>query len=238
MNILCKYLGGSHSYGLHTPQSDQDIRGIFCHTEPKFILGLNKFEHLNTQNESEDSCLYEIRNYFSLLKKGNTQAIEMLFNQNWISISPEFKVVQENKFKLIDSHKLFKCLEGYCHSELELALGTRTGKLGGKRKDSVDKFGFSPKNFVQLIRLSFCGNVFFKHGYFPLNIMQDFRSLGEILLDIKVNPGNYKKEELVEMSNIYREEMLKSYNGINYVYNFDEKLANELIHDIYRPFVK
>lgn len=238
MNFLCKYLGGSHSYGLAVEGvSDIDERAIFCNTEISKILGLNRFDHLVTQNKDKDSCYWEIRNYFNLLQKGNTQALEMLFNKNWIDITPEFENIQKNKYSLIDSQKFFKCLEGYCHSELKLAIGERTGKLGGKRKEIVEKLGFSPKNFVQLIRLSYCGRILFEYGYFPVNIKNDNTNLFNLLYDIKYNPENYTKELLISLADTHRNQMLEAFNNIKYDFKFDEKLANELIYGIYKPFL-
>ena len=40
MKMLVKTLGGSTAYGLNTPESDLDYRGVFVNTDPSKILGL------------------------------------------------------------------------------------------------------------------------------------------------------------------------------------------------------
>ena len=83
----------------------------------------------------------------------------------------------------IDTDNMFKCLRGYMQSELRLANGERTGQLGGKRKAQLDKYGFSPKNFVQLFRLAHAGVTLFQEGYFPVNVMPFV--FGEMLFKLK-----------------------------------------------------
>lgn len=230
---ICKYYGGSTSYSLSTENSDLDERGLFIHTDPKFIIGLNKFDHLCQQNEKQDSQLWEIRHFFNLLKNGNTQALEMLFNEKWIEKSNNFDYIIKNRLNFIDTEKIFKCLQGYCYSELKLAIGERTGKLGGKRQSQVEKYGFSPKNFVQLIRLSYCGYILFKEGFIPLDLQEHNQELRSLLLDIKNNPFNYKKENLVVLSEEWRNKMINGFDNRSFSFKFDENLANNIIFDIY-----
>jgi predicted nucleotidyltransferase len=37
MKVICKVTGGSRMYGLQTPESDTDIRGVFLNTDPAII---------------------------------------------------------------------------------------------------------------------------------------------------------------------------------------------------------
>ena len=141
MKLLCKYLAGSNSYGLNTPASDIDYRGIFVNDDMAQIVGLGRHDHKVSQSPEEDVVYTELRNALNLLKNGNTQMIEMLFNEEWVLLTPEWKMVMNNRARLVDSSKLFSCLRGYMQSELRLANGERTGKLGGKRKDQIDQFG-------------------------------------------------------------------------------------------------
>ena len=191
--ILCKYLGGSHSYGLTTPQSDEDVRGVYLSTAVSEIVGLDKNEHQIKQNSEEDTQLFEFRHFLKLLRNGNTQALEMLYNHKWLSVSPQFKGVQDLRAHLIDSHRLFKCLMGYCQSERRLVLGERTGVLGGKRREHLDTYGYSYKNAVQFLRLCRAGEVFFQKGEFPVDITS-YDTSG-IIRDVKLNPKDYTKDK-------------------------------------------
>lgn len=233
MKIICKYHGGSHSYGLATPDSDLDIRGVFLNNTIGTIIGLDRFEHQDTRANGDDKFYYELRHFFNLLRRGNSQCLEMLFNINWLYLTPTFSKIIKNRENFIDTDKIFKCLRGYIQSEKSLCLGRKTGLLGTKRKLDIDKFGFSPKNLTQLIRLTYCGSILFTKGYFPVNIRDDNKVIGDILFDIKTNPQNYDKQFVNEGIEKAEKDLVKSYESRIFNYSFDVDLANNIITNIY-----
>lgn len=235
MKTICEYLGGSHSYGLSTPLSDRDVRGIFIHEHPSLIIGLDKFEHHTIESE-EDSKYREFRSAMSLLRRGNTEIVEALYNENWIVNSPSWKLVQSFKKELVSSETMYGVLRGYAQGELKLANGERTGKLGSKRKSQIDKFGFSPKNFVQLLRLSWAGRKFFMDGFFPVCLSIDPKFQAE-MLRIKTQPELYTKEELNDKAAVADVELREAFANRRYDYKFNESLANELICYVYGPII-
>ena len=235
MKILAKYLGGSFSYGLNTSESDKDERYVFLHTDISKIIGLDRCDHLSKQTDGEDSFGWDLRHALNLLKCGNTMVLEILHNDTWLDVSPEFKYIQSLRNQLIDSHKLYKCLHGYCFSERQLVLGKRTGLLGSKRKLSLDIFGYSYKNAVQFLRLCLAGEQFFQTGVFPVNI-KNLREW-DLLFDIKCNPKNYKKEQIIQLMDEYEEKLNKSYQNIKIVFKYDEKIANKICYDLYFPIL-
>jgi len=235
MRILAKYYGGSHSYGLNTPMSDLDERYLFIHEEVSKIFGLERHDHRCRQSNGEDTFGWELRHFLYLLKSGNTMCLEMLFNDKWVEISEEFKYIQALRVKLVDSHKLFKCLSGYCYSEKRLVLGERTGLLGSKRKEALDKFGYSYKNLVQYMRLCICGEVFFQTGIFPVNIREYDKN--DVLFKIKNNPQNYKIDKVNELLVEYENRLNVSYNSIKVIYYYDSNTANKICYDLYMPIL-
>jgi predicted nucleotidyltransferase len=238
-NTLCKMRGGSHSYGLNTPLSDEDFRGVFLNTEIKTIIGLERHEHQQNQGNGVDEVYTEVRNFFKLLRQGNTQAIELLFNNEWIERSHEWGLVQSYKLSLIDSTKLFNSLRGYMQGELKLANGERTGKLGGKRKEAIEKYGFSPKNFVQLLRLAFAGRMYFEENIFPVNIMKAKPTIGNLLLRIKTQPELYSKDALNNMAADAEAWLVEAYeDNPDRKTIFDENLANDLCFQFYYPLIE
>ena len=235
MKILAKYYGGSHSYGLNTATSDLDERYLFIHESPSKIFGLERHDHQCKQSNGEDIFGWEVRHFLYLLKNGNTMCLEMLFNDKWLEITEEFKHIQELKNKLVDSHKLFKCLSGYCFSEKRLVIGERTGLLGSKRKLALEKFGYSYKNLVQYLRLCLAGEVFFQTGIFPVYI-RDYDK-GDVLFDIKNNPEYYNIEEVEELMKVYENRLKDSYNSIKVIYKYDNDTANKICYDLYMPIL-
>src|SRR6516225_9362254 len=75
---LLTCLSGSRAYGTDLPESDTDIRGIFC-AEPKFIR--TPFFNCNELSiaEEEDTKYYELTNFMKLFVGQNPNIMEILF---------------------------------------------------------------------------------------------------------------------------------------------------------------
>ncbi len=237
--MLCKTLGGSRAYGLETPESDTDYRGVFINTDPAVILGLSRHDVVQKQ-ETDDVVYFEVRKFFELLKNGNTGALEILFNrkEQFLELDPAFEMVYENRFKFVDTDKMFKCLRGYMQGELRLANGERTGQLGGKRKTQLEKYGFSPKNFVQLFRLAWAGETLFQEGYFPVNVKEASPEMHEKLIHLKTNPALYTKEQLNAEYVKAEASLVVAYETRKHQFAFDEALANDILRKLYLPYLK
>jgi hypothetical protein len=236
MKMLTKIVGGSTSFGLNTPESDTDYRGVFVNTEPSKILGLDKLEHFVKQ-DTDDTVFYEVRKFFELLKNGNTGAIEILFTETQVERSDIFDEIRENRLKFVDTDRLYKCLLGYMQSERRIANGERVGVLGSKRKAQLDKFGFSPKNFVQLFRLAKCGEVLFMKGYFPVNMKTEDVDFWEWLMDVKTHPEKHTKDELNVAVDHWEAHLKKMYEDRKFQYTFSDDLANEMLRRAYLPYL-
>jgi len=237
MKFLVKCIGGSTAYGLNTPESDIDYRGVFVNTNPAEIVGLDRFDVVQKQ-ETDDIVYYEVRRFFELLKEGNTGALEILFNENFIEVSDEFEEVKKFRTSFIDVDRMYKCLLGYMQGERRLANGERTGQLGSKRKAQLDKYGFSPKNATQLLRLAFCGNTLFHKGYFPVNVKTENVEIWEKLMSVKTTPEKYTKAQLNLMFDSADESVKQSYITRSFFYQFDKDKANDLLRRIYLPYLR
>lgn len=73
--LLFEAVSGSKAYGLATPASDTDIRGVFVLPEEEYF-GLNYVEQLS--NESNDIVYYELKRFVELLSKNNPSMLELL----------------------------------------------------------------------------------------------------------------------------------------------------------------
>jgi len=71
---------GSHCYGLNTPQSDLDVRGIAIPPKEYFMGYLKHFEQADKfQNSELDACIYDLRKFIELAAACNPNVIEMLW---------------------------------------------------------------------------------------------------------------------------------------------------------------
>jgi len=74
--ILLDTVSGSRAYGLDTPESDTDTRGVFILPQDLYF-GFDYIEQVNS--ERNDNTYYELGKYLKLLAKNNPSAIELLF---------------------------------------------------------------------------------------------------------------------------------------------------------------
>ncbi|MDO4432976.1 MAG: nucleotidyltransferase domain-containing protein [Alysiella sp.] len=73
--ILLESVAGSRAYGLATPQSDWDIKGVF-YLPPERFFGLDYTPQI--ANESNDIVYYELGRFVELLLASNPHALELL----------------------------------------------------------------------------------------------------------------------------------------------------------------
>ena len=70
--ILLEVIAGSKSFGLDTPQSDTDIKGVFYLPKEQFY-GLEYIPQIS--NDTNDIVYYEIGRFIELLMKNNPNII-------------------------------------------------------------------------------------------------------------------------------------------------------------------
>src|ERR1700750_541617 len=73
--LLFECISGSKAYGLDTPKSDTDIKGVFYLSKNQFY-GLDYVPQVN--NESNDEVYYELGRFIELLVKNNPNILELL----------------------------------------------------------------------------------------------------------------------------------------------------------------
>lgn len=75
--IVFECLSGSHAYGLATPSSDVDIKGVFILPKEDYY-GLNYVEQVS--NATNDIVYYELKRFFELLVRSNPNILEMIYS--------------------------------------------------------------------------------------------------------------------------------------------------------------
>ena len=73
---LFEVISGSRAYGLATPESDTDIKGVFVQPRDAFY-GLGRVSQIN--GPGNDVVFYELGRFVELLAKGNPNLLETLF---------------------------------------------------------------------------------------------------------------------------------------------------------------
>jgi hypothetical protein len=239
MNIIASYLGGSHSYGLSTSESDQDIRYVFLNTDIGAILGLSRYEHQIEINKENDKQGYELRHFLRLLRNGNTQSLELVFNHKWEILDELFAYIQRNRERLLDSKTIFRCLCGYAMGERKLIFGTaHRGQIGEKRRKAIEQYGYSYRNACHAFRLLRAGVIFFQTGAFPVDIVAQDPEYGQFIHSVKTNPSAHTPEDLDKRLESIDLELKKAYDNRSLNFSFDTDFANEICLRAYRPYLK
>jgi len=86
--VVLECISGSKAYGLDTPTSDTDIKGVFVLPKKEFY-GLNYIEQIN--NETNDIVFYELGRFMELLSFNNPNILELLN-------TPENAVIYKHPF--------------------------------------------------------------------------------------------------------------------------------------------
>lgn len=119
--LIFKAVVGSQAYGLQTPTSDTDIKGVYIQYY-KDLLQAGTYEPFIMVNK--DECYYELRNFLELLAAGNPTAIELLATpENCVlETSPEFEEILKHKHMFI-TQKLYDSFGGYALAQIKKAQG-------------------------------------------------------------------------------------------------------------------
>jgi len=239
IKTLCSYYGGSTLYHLMTKDSDLDERGVFMHTDVSYILGTKRFDEDRVQNADTDKVLKELGHFGSLVRKSNSEAMEVLFaNESEFSfLSEDFNLIRRYGHNFVDSKNLFNCLRGYMKGELRLACGERKGAIGGKRYELVKQYGFIPKKFVQLLRLAQVGITYFTENKYVVDTREFGHGFHQLLMSIKCSPAQHTIEDLKEHVRIAEADLVTAFENRAVNNEFNDTLFNELLTAIYYPVI-
>ena len=139
--ILFSAKSGSHAYGLSTPTSDIDIRGIF-------IAPINSFYSLNipdqVSDDTNDTTYYELKRFMQLLSQQNPNIIELLNIPDDCILykHPLYNRILENKDKFI-TRNVRNTFGGYAVQQI-------------KKSRSLNKKMFNPIDKVKKLPIDFC----------------------------------------------------------------------------------
>lgn len=137
--ILFEVISGSKSFGLNTPTSDTDIKGVYYLPKEKFF-GLDYIPQIS--NETNDEVYYEIGRFVELLLKNNPNILEIL-------ASPEDCILY--KHPLMGHLQLEDFLSKLCKDSFAGYAVTQIKKARGLNKKIVNPL---PKEKKSL--LDFC----------------------------------------------------------------------------------
>ena len=148
--IILECISGSKAYGLDTPSSDTDIKGVFI-LPKKDYYGLDYIEQIN--NETNDVVFYELGRFMELLACNNPNILEMLF-------APMSSIIY--KHPLMESIEPNKIISKLCKNTFGKFAYSQIKKAKGLNKKIVNPIINDRKSV-----LDFC-YINYKQGAIPL----------------------------------------------------------------------
>lgn len=119
--IILKCISGSKAYGLDTPESDTDIKGVFLLPKRDYF-GLNYIAQIN--NPSNDIVYYELGRFMELLSVNNPNILELL-NTPKKSVLFKHPFLEEIKSELILSKLCKNTFGKFALSQIKKAKGLK-----------------------------------------------------------------------------------------------------------------
>jgi len=144
-------------------RDDKDIMGIFI-PPPNVLFGLDKMETIERMFDEKvsqkktvtwDIVYYSLPKYLHLILKQNPNVLSLLWLKEnyYLTVTSFGKKLIEAREQLL-TRQCYDSFCGYARSQLHrMTHQTSTGRLGKKRKELVERFGYDVKNASHLIRL-------------------------------------------------------------------------------------
>lgn len=190
---------GSHNYNLNTENSDEDYKVFVL---PSFDDLYEGTKHKsNVCSDIADYSAHDVRQLSHLLYKANISFLEILFSNNYQCFNPGMSKVFEMRDEIAVMNLPYfysACLGIYYETMKKFTIIT------DKRKDSIEKFGYSTKDAAQAYRVLNTLVRFAKNDF--ENFGDALRFTGDELCHIElIRKGHYSKEELTAMITEYKE---------------------------------
>ncbi len=129
--IIMECVAGSKMYGLDTPESDTDIRGVYM-LPSEIKNGLLPYKD-EISDEGQDIKFYELEKFLKLAINNNPNILELLFCDELIFSTPIWDELYKNR-KMFVSQKAKHTFLGYAYSQLKRAKGKN------KKVHDTDKY--------------------------------------------------------------------------------------------------
>lgn len=119
VKIIYECIHGSRAYGLNTPESDTDLKGIFVGPNSIYLGFLTRCEQFEFKNP-DDRVIYNITKFFKLAADCNPNIIEVLFcdESDIVTLTESGKLIRDNAHLFLSKKARYTFL-GYAFAQLK-----------------------------------------------------------------------------------------------------------------------
>lgn len=167
-NIILEGVCGSQAYGLATPTSDEDIKGIYVAPTHE-ILGLPRFKPQATYDHVDPDWVYhEVGRFIELALKCNPTITEMLWLEGYSVLTKQGRELGDNRHIFLSAPYVKNAYTGYCFSQAR-KLNARGGTYGNGRNKRYEK------HTRHLLRLLYQGRELLETGNLTVRVTPQVR---------------------------------------------------------------
>jgi hypothetical protein len=187
MKEIFRTIVGSRLYNLHSETSDTDVKG-FCLPDASDLLGLSDTARAHWE-QPNDTVIYSVAKFFTLLAKGNPTLVELLFVPTDAILLDTAAAREIRNFcrKTFITKALVPSYMGYVRDQYKRVAER---KAQNNRATALEKFGFDTKSGSHVYRLAVQATELMTTGKCSPKMIGDDR---EIALAIKRGDYNYDR---------------------------------------------
>lgn len=122
-NMILRCVAGSHLYGLNTPSSDMDERGIYLESLED-VLNINGRQNSEVADDKQDTKYYSLGKFLKLASECNPNIIELLYlpEDAILQKSPVYDDLIEHRDWFM-SKRAMHTFKGYAYAQIQRAKG-------------------------------------------------------------------------------------------------------------------
>ncbi len=190
-NLLLLTTGGSHAYGLATPTSDIDHRGV-AFVDPDVLLGLTACRETHEERAPIDLVIHSLTKFLRLALNANPNIWDLLFcRESDVLYQTTVGQALRTHAEWFLSRKAAATFGGYAAAQLKHMANHNTDH--GAHSIYFERYGYDTKNAMHLLRL-----LRMAREVLHTNQVNVYRSDREFLLRVK--NGYYTESTIQTMA--------------------------------------
>ncbi len=119
-HTIFQTITGSHAYGMATPESDIDTKGVAISPKSTVLGFAYNFAQKEQLTDEVDSVVYDLRKFMKLATQNNPNIIEIMFisPDHWQETSPYWNMLWDNRDRFLGKG-CYQKYTGYAHAQLK-----------------------------------------------------------------------------------------------------------------------